>query len=793
MRGKSLPIGLRAAVLIFTVIVFGTSSWAASETVLYSFHPEFPDGINPEAGLIFDGAGNLYGTTIGGGTYGGGTVFELTPQAGGGWTKQVLHDFGNGTDGAGPYGSLIFDGSGNLYGTTGGGGTYNGGTVFQLTPQAGGGWTEKVLYSFGNSTDGAGPNGSLIFDGSGNLYGTTYRGGTSNHGTVFELTPQAGGGWTEKVLHSFKHNGTDGYNPYAGLILDSAGNLYGTTYGGGTYKGGTVFELTPQAGGGWTENVLYSFDRAHPYAGLIFDADGNLYGTTKKGGRHKGGTVFKLTPQAGGGDWKEKVLYTFTGYSGGAIPYAGLIFDRAGNLYGTTQRGGTYDNGTAFELSPLAGGGWTENVLYSFGNGVDGFQPGAGLIFDAVGNLYGTTYLGGTYNNGTVFELTPQGGGGWTENVLYSFNNNGTDAGFPHGGVIFDAAGSLYGTTRAGGAHNAGAVFELTPQAGGGWTEKVLYSFKNNGTDAFNPLAGLIFDGAGNLYGTTSRGGIHDYGTVFELTPTAGEGWTEKVLYSFGNGTDGGYPEAGLLFDGAGNLYGTTVSGGTYTYGTVFELIPQAGGGWTENVLHSFGNGTDGANPTGLIADGAGNLYGTTVGGGYGSGTVFELTPQAGGGWTEKVLYSFSNGSDGGYPYAGLIFDGAGNLYGTTSEGGFYTSGTVFELTPQAGGGWTEQVLHSFNYRNGDGVNPYAGLIFDGAGNLYGTTSGGGTYGGGTVFELTPQAGGGWTENVLNSFGNGTNGASPTGSLVADGAGNLYGATSGGGTYGGGTVFEIIP
>ncbi len=242
-----------------------TSTWAATnwkEKVLHSFcsQPNCADGDYPTAGLIFDAAGNLYGTTYAGGAYGAygpGTVFELTPAAGGGWTEKVLHSFDNDcTDGASPYASLIFDAAGNLYGTTSrrrllpacdaGEGC---GTVFELTPTAGGGWTEKVLHSFGNGTDGANPDCDLIFDAAGNLYGTTIYGGTYSYGTVFELTPAGGGNWTEKVLHNFNRNGTDGICPYAGLIFDAAGNLYGTTSLGGTFGVGTVFELTPKRAG----------------------------------------------------------------------------------------------------------------------------------------------------------------------------------------------------------------------------------------------------------------------------------------------------------------------------------------------------------------------------------------------------------------------------------------------------------------------------------------------------------------------------------------------------------------
>jgi uncharacterized repeat protein (TIGR03803 family) len=404
MRGKRLSIGLMVALSIFTAILFVSCTWAAAqERVLYSFSGG-TDGGSPAGGLIFDGAGNLYGTTNGGGTYSGGTVFELSPAAGGGWTETVIHSFGNGTDGNGPEAGLIFDAAGNLYSTTNGGGTYNGGTVFELTPQAGGGWTETVIHSFGSGTDGAGPWAGLIFDAAGNLYSTTKGGGTYNGGTVFELTPQAGGGWTEQVLHSFQ-GGADGAQPYAGLIFDAAGNLYGTTYFGGAYGYyGTVFDLTPAAGGTWTEKVLYNFsgfpDGINPVGGLIFDGTGNLYGTTYLGGTYGKGTLFELTP-AGGGTWTEQVLHNFGNGNDGATPSSGLITDTAGNLYGTTPDGGSYFRGTVFRFNAQG-----LVLLHSF-SGTDGSGPEASLTLDAAGNLYGTTGQGGASNDGTVFEFTP--------------------------------------------------------------------------------------------------------------------------------------------------------------------------------------------------------------------------------------------------------------------------------------------------------------------------------------------------------------------------------------------------
>jgi uncharacterized repeat protein (TIGR03803 family) len=288
---------------------------------------------------------------------------------------------------------------------------------------------------------------------------------------VFELSPKVGGGWTEKILHNFNpNNGKDGDGPYAGLILDGSGNLYGTT-AGGAIENGTVFEVSPKAGGGWAEKILRNFDNdgsslSKPYAGLILDGTGNLYGTTAFGGVYGRGAVFELSP-AGGGEWTETLLHSFDDVSKeGGEPYASLILDGAGDLYGTTLYGGAYNSGAVFELMPAGGGNWTETVLHSFNkNGPDGHYPNAGLIFDAAGNLYGTTTDGGASNDGIVFELTPAGGGVWTETALYIFKQrrNGKDGIFPYSGLVFDTVGNLYGTTYQGGTDGLGTVFEITP------------------------------------------------------------------------------------------------------------------------------------------------------------------------------------------------------------------------------------------------------------------------------------------------------------------------------------------
>jgi uncharacterized repeat protein (TIGR03803 family) len=406
------------------------------------------------------------------------------------------------------------------------------------------------------------------------------------------------------------------------------------------------------------------------------------------------------------------------------------------------------------------------------------------------------------------------------DKILHNFKDNGRDGHLPYAGLISDAAGNLYGTTAYGGTGTCnlgcGTVYELSSRANG-WVEKILHNFKNSNKEGNAPTASLIFDTAGNLYGTTAYGGVGSVGTVFELTPKTDGSWTEKVLHSFGGRNDGNTPRSGLIFDNAGNLYGTTSDGGAQgSYGTVYELSPKAGGGWKEKVLHNFiAIRGDGAYPFGgLIYDSAGNLYGTTAGGGAsGYGTVFQLVSETAG-WVENILYSFGPGTDGYGPSSGVILDASGNIYGSTFFGGAGTCifegtgcGTVFELNRQAD--WAETVIHSFNDNGDDGTFPAGGLIFDTAGNVYGSTSYGGTgtcpipnlpAGCGTVYQLA-QAGGTWTETVLHSFNNnGKDGNYPTGSLILDAnAGNLYGATERGGAgtncegYNCGTVFKITP
>jgi len=385
-----------------------------------------------------------------------------------------------------------------------------------LSPRSSAASHFKVLHAF---TWAQSPQqGNLLLDAAGNVYGTTLTGGASGNGVVFKLAPHDDGTWTESTLYCFK-GFPDGSGPIGPLILDAAGNLYGTTQWGGTSAyWGVVFKLTPTTNGAWKESVLFSFDWANgaqPRGGVIFDAAGNLYGTTEEGGPNGGlGTIFELTPNTDG-TWKESVLHSFAG-ADGAGPYNALTFDKTGNLYGTAWYGGAYGNGAVFKLAINSDGSTTESTLYNFQGGGDGRGP-FGVVFDAAGNLYGMTQSGGIgcpyVGCGVVFKLTPNPDGTWTESVLHMFTG-GSDGSSPYAGVISDATGNLYGTTYTGGCAGNGVVFRLTPTSNG-WHETVLHCFSGYG--AF-PWAGLTMDGAGSLYGTTSSG-RNNSGLVFEIAP----------------------------------------------------------------------------------------------------------------------------------------------------------------------------------------------------------------------------------------------------------------------------------
>jgi uncharacterized repeat protein (TIGR03803 family) len=397
----------RATTIVFTLLsalflLASLSQPAQSQTykVIHNFTAQGSDGATPYGGPILDAKGNLYGTTNLGGTYGSGSIYRLSLH-GSSWVYKSLYSLKGGTDGAGPaFGSLAMSPDNRLFGTTEGGGNF--GTAFDVW-KATNGWKEAVVHDFGVGSDGEQPIGGVVFDKAGNFYGTTSLGGASSNGTVFEVK-HSGNKWTEKILYSFK-GGTDAASPPAGVTLDAKGNIYGTSSFGGANGVGAIYKLH-LSGTHWKETILYNFqggdDGQNPVGGVILDQAGNLYGTTFDGGVNGGGTVYKLSRSSKG--WDLTTLYSFTGSYGG--PYNKLTFDAKGALYGATNSDGPNNDGMVFKLAPKKGG-WTFTDLYDFTGGSDGGLPYGSVAVDAKGNIFGTAVIGGTDNQGVVFEITP--------------------------------------------------------------------------------------------------------------------------------------------------------------------------------------------------------------------------------------------------------------------------------------------------------------------------------------------------------------------------------------------------
>jgi uncharacterized repeat protein (TIGR03803 family) len=741
------PILLAAA--LFSFLVFPTAGANVVCTTLHSFGI-FPEGAAPHCVLARGNDGNFYGTTFSGGSNNFGTVFQVTTNG----VLASLYTFTNGLDGSSPQAGLVLGSDGSFYGTAEGGGSNNTGTIFRITTS--GNFTP--LYSFsaidanGYNSDGALPEASLVQGAGGFLYGTASQGGTNGEGSVFEIstngdffttlysftngidgalptaslalgndgylygTASSGGsngynaGTIFKVmlnsfipLYSFT-NGIDGANPPAGLALGQDGAFYGTTqYGGVGF--GTVFSIT--AAGSFSP--LYSFtngkDGGYSVAGLIQGADLNFYGATT-GSSSGFGNVFKITPAG-----VLTSLYSFTGKGDGANPQAGLVQNNDGTLYGTTAAdGGASAAGTIFKITTNAVPLLT--TLASFVGGLDGETPLAPVIEGGDGNFYGTTYYGGSSNQGVVFQMTPAG----RLTVLHSFTN-GVDGSEP---LALDLAndGTFYGATFSGGTNSVGAVFHLVTN--GAFAPTHSFTFRTEGS---HPDAGLVEGNDGFFYGTAEFGGASNYGTVFKMSASG----TVSVLHSFTNGLDGAYPEAGLVQGSNGFFYGTTFLAGGKGSGNVFQVNSD---GSSFSTLYSFTNGVDGANPKAGLAQGNnGNFYGTTYNGGASHyGAVFEITSSG----SFTALYSFTNGIDGANPVAALLSGADTNFYGTTTNGGAYGLGAVFKMSPA--GALT--ALYSFTGGN-DGNGPVAVLTQASDGSLYGTASAGGLGGMGTVFRLT--------------------------------------------------------
>jgi uncharacterized repeat protein (TIGR03803 family) len=391
-----------------------------------------------------------------------------------------------------------------------------------------------------------------------------------------------GSAFAEKVIYTFPNSGENGLHPQAKLVYRS-GKLYGTTQQGGggscapLYTGcGVVFEVAESPEGSANFRLLHALrggkDVSTPVGNIVFDAAGNLYGAATGGGANNLGGIFKLSP-AEEGNWTETVIHSFAGGSDGEVPQAGLTIDAAGNLYGTTSLGGANGLGLVFELSPDSHSGWTETVLYNFQGSPDGAAPWGEVSFDSQGNIFGTTTGGGNNNSGSVYELAPNGSGGWNESVIYGGFKN-AQIGYPRSELLLASAGNIFGVGQGDG--EGGEVFHLTQNNDGSWTETAIFTFGAH--SGVNPYGGLVTDAEGNLYGTTPSGGFYDLGTIYRLSPGSGSTWTHTTIHSFaaeGRG-DGENPEAGLTQGEPGVYYGTAFGElyeGTEA-GTVFTIKP---------------------------------------------------------------------------------------------------------------------------------------------------------------------------------------------------------------------------
>ncbi len=755
-----------------------------------------------------------------------GAVLTVIPITVPGATLNTVYSFTGGEDGANPN-ALVRAVNGSFYGTTQNGGTNFAGTVFRLAP----GGAVVPLYSFTGGEDGATPFAALARGLDGNFYGTAYQGGAFDNGTVFRMTPNG------VVTSLISLNITNGDLPYAGLTLGADANFYGTTYQGGAGGRGTVFRITTNGELATLCSFSNGREGGHLAAGLVQGGDGSFYGTTYKGGANSNGTVFRITPNG--------TLTSLTSFNktNGALPLAELAPDPAGDYWGTTTAGGAYGNGAIFRISSA---GVLSNP-HSFTGGTDGSYPAAALLLGSDGNFYGTTAYGGEYGQGTLFRMAP--GGGLTTLVAF----DGYAGANPEAALAEDADGSLLGTTQNGGDNDAGVIYRLSfsgpPQitsqppsqtvyAGDNVVLDVAvagsspfsYQWQKNGT---NLVDGGNCSGATNRFVVLANVSTNDAGTYL-VTVNSPAGWTNSggalltvlssppvivvaptnlapvacTAVSFGVAAVGNKPlsyqwqKNGVNLADACNLSGTTGStvvisnvteadNGVYTVvvtnplgstnvSATLALVPKTVACTSLSTRHWFGGPGDGGTPNGLALGTNGNLYGTTqFGGDRNLGAVFMLDTNG----AYVTLASFA-GTNGAYPYAAPVQGADGRFYGTTFQGGAYDKGAVFAMTADG----MLSILHSFDGAS-DGANPAAALVQGADGGFYGTASGGGGFGHGSVFRIMSNG----EFSRLHAFTGGTDGSSPAGALAPGADGNFYGLTPNGGASAKGNCFRITP
>jgi uncharacterized repeat protein (TIGR03803 family) len=761
-------------VLLLAVVVRA----AAPFDVVYGFSQP-PQ--NPGQGtLVLAADGSCWGTTLYGGAYGWGTIFRVNAD-GSDWQTIVSFSGTSGpTRGKTPTSGLLKASDGNFYGTTFDDGANGYGTLFRITP-AGNFTTLADFTGQGAGGNGDSPTGALIQLGNGDIYGTTTFGGSHGAGSVFRYS----GGLLQTVAE-FDFNGTNnrGGYPMAGLVVAADGKLYGTTSQGGNFGAGTVFQLP--VGGALQAIVDFTFSGAvnrgaMPMTSLTLGDDQLLYGVTRDGGMGGFGTVFKVTTAG--------VLTTLMEFSTsdprGLSPLASLLKLADGTFLGATTTGGASNAGTLFHVTPA---GVLTTVIDFTDNGATnrGSAPATGMVPGSDGNYYGATQYGGSLERGTVYRLTPQG----VLTTLTDFESLSPDArgSNPWGGLVAGPDGFLYGMTTGGGANELGTVFKIAPD--GTLTTLVEFTGAGGSNRGANPFGGLTAGPAGAFFGTTSGGGANGDGTIFRITPDGT--LTTLVDFQFNGATNrGASPYGNLTLASDGNFYGVTQIGGANGLGTIFRMTPA--GVLTSLVQFSGTTGAArGSTPyAGLIAGPGGLLYGTTSQGGASDfGTIYAMSLSG----VLTPLFEFTNSTTtarGAFPYGSLVVGNDGLLYGTTIVGGANDVGTIFRLT--TGGALTTLLDFTDDGATNRGSNPYAGLVKDASGNLFGTTRFGGANQSGTLFGFVP--GGSLTTLVeFTGAGSQANGGDfpAYGTPIIGPSGNLYGTTVFGGPNGAGEVYRFI-
>lgn len=624
-----------------------------------------------------------------------------------------------------------------LIGLTSNGGPEGGGTAFSIKST---GADFSIIKGFADW--GKAPNGDLLADTDGSFYGMTNINGTYNGGAIFKMSSTG----TITILKQF-NSAADGASPYGELIKGTDGNFYGMTGAGGPNSYGTIFSLTPAGVYTVLRSFSYASDGSNPKGHLVKAKDGNFYGITYGGGANGYGTIFKITT---GGVFT--VLRSLNKATDGANSYGSLSEGKDGNLYGVTNSGGIYGYGTIFKISTA--GAFT--VIRHLNASTDGSYSQCDLVQATDAYFYGTCYSGGTYGNGTIFKIAPNG----TFAVIKHFISN-TDGALPYGGLVQNSDGNLYGMNRSGGANNAGTIYKITTN--GAYT--VIHAMAD-ATEGSAACGSLVKAADGNLYGMASSGGAFGGGTAFKITT----GGALTVLANFNGPAQGNIPLETLVKGKDSAYYGTNSSGGAYGWGTIFKIC-----GGATTTLYAMNKGVDGGIPKGsLLLASDGNFYGMNSDGGpKGYGNIFKITPAG----KYSVLYNFNPSLDGGSPQGSLIQATDGSLYGLTISGGAKAGGTAFKIT-LAG---TYTVLHHFDYAT-EGNNPEGNLLQASDGNFYGMTSNNAH-----IFQITSAG----TFSLMRALVSSTDGYMPLCSLIQKPDGFLYGTTNIGGLYNGGTIFRM--